>query len=176
VVVQKSRHLSSSVKKPETMSTEIQITTNTPDDDNEKSANKKETTAHKEKIVIKIGSFLKKTLGRAVNRVGEFLYLFCLLVICSIAFIPFSLPFYMHAMVVDSRYRLSLAGPVVKNKITADNIPSAEDKTFGSKLKSIIKKATKVVGSEVYGFAKNVVEVAPIIFFLPILLVSKDCI
>ena len=156
------------------MSTEIQITTNTPDDNNEKSENKKETTAHKEKVVIKIGSFLKKALCRAVNRVGEFLYLFCLLVICGIAFIPFSLPFYMYVMVVDSRYRLSL-GPVVKNKITADNIPS-EDKTFGSKLKSIIKKATKVVGREVYGFAKNVVEVAPIIFFLPFLLVSKDCI
>ena len=142
--------------KAETISNENQCPTITPD--------KKEKSANMN---------VKSLVGRAVLRVGEFLYLPCVLVICIIAFIPVSLPLYVYGMVVGYLDESSL-GPVVKNN-KADDIPP-ENKTFGSKLKGFIKKTPLVVGRAIKRFGNHVVKVAPIVFFMPFLLISKDCI
>ena len=132
------------MNKPETISNEIQCPTIiTPENMKEKPENKNK----------------KSLVGRAVlRRVEEFLVLSCGLLICIIAFIPISLPLYI------SLY-ISLGSVNRNNK--ADDVPP-ESKTFGSKLKSFVKKTPTIVGRAIKHFGMHIVEA----FFLPFILVS----
>ncbi len=138
--------------KPEIISNEIQCPTIiTPENMKEKPENKNK----------------KSLVGRAVlRRVEEFLVLSCGLVICIIAFIPISLPFYIYCMVAGDVDHSSSLGSVNRNN-KADDVPP-ESKTFGSKLKSFVKQTPTIVDRAIKHFGMHIVEA----FFLPFILVS----